>query len=129
GLMQVVPKTAGRDVFKLVKNRAGEPTPEYLFNPENNIDTGTAYCYILKNRYLRDVRNPTSLEYSMISAYNGGTGGVLNTFSRDRQRAMRDLNALQPNQVYWALTKKHPNAESRRYLEKVTQFKKEFNAG
>ncbi len=65
----------------------------------------------------------------MISAYNGGTGGVLNTFSRDRQRAMRDLNALQPNQVYWALTKKHPNAESRRYLEKVTQFKKEFNAG
>lgn len=129
GLMQVVPKTAGRDVFKLVKNRAGEPTPEYLFNPENNIDTGTAYFYILKNRYLRDVRNPTSLEYSMISAYNGGTGGVLNTFSRDRQRAMRDLNALQPNQVYWALTKKHPNAESRRYLEKVTQFKKEFNAG
>ncbi|MFH0223376.1 membrane-bound lytic murein transglycosylase MltC [Vibrio furnissii] len=124
GLMQVVPKTAGRDVFKLVKNRAGEPTPEYLFNPENNIDTGTAYFYILKNRYLRDVRNPTSLEYSMISAYNGGTGGVLNTFSRDRQRAMRDLNALQPNQVYWALTKKHPNAESRRYLEKVTQFKK-----
>ncbi|CAM3074023.1 membrane-bound lytic murein transglycosylase C [Vibrio fluvialis] len=129
GLMQVVPKTAGRDVFKLVKNRSGEPTPEYLFNPENNIDTGTAYFYILKNRYLRDVQNPTSLEYSMISAYNGGTGGVLNTFSRDRQRAMRDLNALQPNQVYWALTKKHPNAESRRYLEKVTQFKKEFNAG
>lgn len=129
GLMQVVPKTAGRDVFKLVKNRSGEPTPEYLFNPENNIDTGTAYFYILKNRYLRDVQNPTSLEYSMISAYNGGTGGVLNTFSRDRQRAMRDLNTLQPNQVYWALTKKHPNAESRRYLEKVTQFKKEFNAG
>lgn len=43
GLMQVVPKTAGRDVFKLVKNRSGEPSPEYLFNPENNIDTGTAY--------------------------------------------------------------------------------------
>ncbi|HAS4583177.1 membrane-bound lytic murein transglycosylase MltC [Vibrio cholerae] len=129
GLMQVVPKTAGRDVFKLVKNRSGEPSPEYLFNPENNIDTGTAYFYILKNRYLKEVRHPTSLEYSMISAYNGGTGGVLNTFSSDRQRAMRDLNALQPNQVYWALTKKHPNAEARRYLEKVTKFKKEFNAG
>lgn len=48
GLMQVVPKTAGRDVFKLVKNRSGQPSPEYLFNPENNIDTGTAYFYILK---------------------------------------------------------------------------------
>ena len=130
GLMQVVPKTAGKDVFKLVKKRSGQPTPEYLFNPENNIDTGTAYFYILKNRYLKDVSHPTSLEYSMISAYNGGTGGVLNTFNRnDRKRAMRDLNSLQPNQVYWALTKKHPNAEARRYLEKVTKFKKDFNSG
>lgn len=130
GLMQVVPNTAGRDVFKLVKKRSGQPTPKYLFNPENNIDAGTAYFYILKNRYLKDVRHPTSLEYSMISAYNGGTGGVLNTFNRkDRKRAMRDLNSLQPNQVYWALTKKHPNAEARRYLEKVTKFKKDFNAG
>lgn len=130
GLMQVVPKTAGRDVFKLVKKRSGQPTPEYLFNPENNIDAGTAYFYILKNRYLKDVHHPTSLEYSMISAYNGGTGGVLNTFNRkDRKRAMRDLNSLHPNQVFWALTKKHPNAEARRYLEKVTKFKKDFNAG
>jgi len=128
GLMQVVPKTAGADVFKLVKKRSGQPTPEYLFNPENNIDTGTAYFYILKNRYLKDVRNSISLEYSMISAYNGGTGGVLNTFNRNRKRAMSDLNSLQPNQVYWALTKRHPNSESRRYLEKVTKFKQEFNA-
>lgn len=129
GLMQVVPKTAGRDVFKLVKNKSGQPSPEYLFNPETNIDTGTAYFYILKNRYLKSVNHPTSLEYSMISAYNGGTGGVLNTFSKNRKRAMNDLNSLQPNQVYWALTKKHPNKESRRYLEKVTKYKKEFNSG
>ncbi|RJX70650.1 membrane-bound lytic murein transglycosylase MltC [Vibrio sinensis] len=130
GLMQVVPNTAGKDVFKLVKKRSDTPTPEYLFNPENNIDAGTAYFYILKNRYLKDVRHPISLEYSMISAYNGGTGGVLNTFNRyDRKRAMQDLNSLQPNQVFWALTNKHPKAEARRYLEKVTKFKKDFNSG
>ena len=109
GLMQVVPKTAGKDVFKLVKKRSGQPSPEYLFNPENNIDTGTAYFYILKNRYLKEVNHRKSLEYSMISAYNGGAGGVLNTFNRsDRKRAMKDLNSLQPNQVYWALTKNTP---------------------
>ncbi len=129
GLMQVVPKTAGKDVFKLVKKRSGMPSPEYLFDPAKNIDTGTAYFYILKNRYLKDVRHSLSLEYSMISAYNGGTGGVLNTFNKNRSRAMNDLNSLQPNQVYWALTKKHPNKESRRYLEKVTAYKKAFNAG
>ncbi len=59
GLMQVVPKTAGADVFKLVKKRSGTPSPEYLFNPENNIDTGTAYFYILKNRYLKNVTQLT----------------------------------------------------------------------
>ncbi|MFS1925865.1 membrane-bound lytic murein transglycosylase MltC [Vibrio breoganii] len=131
GLMQVVPKTAGADVFKLVKKKKpGIPTPEYLFNPENNIDTGTAYFYILKNRYLKDVNNFLSLEYSMISAYNGGTGGVLNTFDRNsRSNAMKNLNSLQPNQVYWALTNKHSNAEARRYLEKVTKYKRDFNQG
>ncbi|PSW18560.1 membrane-bound lytic murein transglycosylase MltC [Photobacterium sanctipauli] len=129
GLMQVVPKTAGADVFKLVKNKPGIPTPEYLFDPAKNIDTGTAYFYILRTRYLKDVRDPLSLHYSMISAYNGGTGGVLNTFHSNRKRAMDDLNSLQPNQVYWALTKKHRNAEARRYLEKVTAFQKEFNQG
>jgi membrane-bound lytic murein transglycosylase C len=130
GLMQVIPKTAGADVFKLVKKKPGIPSPEYLFDPRSNIDTGTAYFYILRNRYLKDVKNPTSLHYSMISAYNGGAGGVLNTFNKnDRKRAMNDLNSLQPNQVYWALTNKHPKAEARRYLEKVTAFQKEFNQG
>ncbi len=127
--MQVVPKTAGRDVFKLVKNRSGEPTPEYLFDPARNIDAGTAYFYILKTRYLKDVRDPLSKHYSMISAYNGGTGNVLKTFHRsDRKRAMNDLNRLNPNQVYWALTNKHPSSESRRYLQKVTKFQKEFRS-
>lgn len=129
GLMQVVPKTAGRDVFKLVKNKSGDPSPEYLFNPYNNIDTGTAYFHILKTRYLKDIRHPVSKQYSMISAYNGGAGGVLNTFSSSKSRAISDINSLKPNQVYWALTKKHKNSEARRYLEKVTAFKKEFNSG
>ncbi|KLV06268.1 murein transglycosylase [Photobacterium aquae] len=129
GLMQVVPNTAGADVFKLVKNKPGKPSPEYLFDPARNIDIGTAYFYLLRNRYLKDVSNPTSLHYSMISAYNGGTGGVLKTFNADRKRAMNDLNRLQPNQVYWALTNKHPKAEARRYLQKVTAFQKEFQQG
>ncbi|WP_028023028.1 membrane-bound lytic murein transglycosylase MltC [Enterovibrio calviensis] len=129
GLMQVVPKTAGRDVFKLVKKRSGEPSPEYLFDPARNIDAGTAYFYILKTRYLKDVRDPLSKHYSMISAYNGGAGNVLKTFHRsDRKRAMNDLNSLKPNQVYWALTNKHPSSESRRYLQKVTNFQKEFRS-
>ncbi|ENP8454382.1 membrane-bound lytic murein transglycosylase MltC [Photobacterium damselae] len=127
GLMQVIPKTAGADVFNLVKNKPGIPTKEYLFDPANNIDTGTAYFYILKNRYLKNVQHPTTKHYTMISAYNGGTGGVLTTFDPDRDRAMNQINQLNPDQVYWALTNKHPKEEARRYLQKVLHFQKEFN--
>lgn len=126
GLMQVIPKTAGADVFKLIKNKPGIPTKDYLFDPAKNIDTGTAYLSILRDRYLRDVKHPTTKHYSMISAYNGGAGGVLSTFDTDRQRAMNKLNQLQPHQAYWALTHRHPKAEARRYLEKVLNFQKEF---
>lgn len=129
GLMQVVPTTAGKDVFKLIKNRPDVPSPEYLFDPARNIDIGTAYLHILKTRYLKDVRNPLSKHYSMISAYNGGAGNVLKTFHRsNRQQAMSNLNQLKPSQVFWALTNEHPSSESRRYLNKVTNSQKEFNA-
>lgn len=126
GLMQVVPKTAGRDVYKLVKHKSGQPDAKTLFDPAKNIDIGTAYFHILKTRYLKSVQNSTSQQYSMISAYNGGTGNVLKTFHSNRSRAMDDINNLQPSDVYWALTNKNPNAESRNYLKKVTKFKKEF---
>ncbi|MGL4473632.1 MAG: membrane-bound lytic murein transglycosylase MltC [Shewanella sp.] len=129
GLMQVMPNTAGADVFRLVKNRSGVPSRAYLFNPANNIDTGVAYFQILKLRYLKGVTHPTNLQYSMISAYNGGAGGVLTTFNNDRVRAVDDINRLKPEQLYWALTTRHPKDEARRYLQKVLQFKQEFNQG
>ena len=39
GLMQVVPHTAGRDVFQM-KGMSGQPSKNYLFDPEKNIDAG-----------------------------------------------------------------------------------------
>ncbi|MEF1306514.1 lytic murein transglycosylase, partial [Vibrio owensii] len=67
--------------------------------------------------------------FSMISAYNGGTGGVLSTFDSDRKRAMNELNSLNPTQVYDALTTQHPKGEARRYLQKVLYFQKDFSEG
>ncbi len=125
--MQVFPKTAGRDVFKLVKTALANPAPSICLTQKTTLIPVRPILHP-ENRYLKEVRHPKSLEYSMISAYNGGTGGVLSTFSRDRQRAMRDLNARQPNQVYWALTKTS-ECGSASLSGKVTKFKKEFNAG
>lgn len=126
GLMQIVPSTAGRDVFHKIKRRHDEPTPDYLFNPENNIDTGTAYLHILQDDYLARIRDRNSRRYTVIAAYNGGTGNVLRTFSSDRGRAVRTINRMSPDEVFRRLTRSHPNPESRRYLVKVTQAQQEF---
>ena len=126
GLMQVVPSTAGKDVYMRIKKRKDKPTKSVLFRPQQNIDIGTAYLHILDDIYLDDLGNNTSREYAVISAYNGGAGNVFKTFSRNRKNAPSVINGLSPSQVFWRLTNKHPRAESRRYLEKVTQYKKKY---
>ena len=126
GLMQVVPKTAGADVFQKIKKRSGMPTKAQLFDPAFNIDIGSAYLSILHNNYLNKVTNNTSRHYAVISAYNGGAGNVLKTFHSNRKTAMNVINGKAPNDVYYHLTKRHPKAESRRYLEKVTKAEKSY---
>ncbi len=64
----------------------------------------------------------------MISAYNGGAGGVLNTFSRDRKEAIKKINALNPKQVYSALTQKHSNAEKAHNPERSNQSSADVGA-
>ena len=126
GLMQVVPTTAGADVFQRIKKKNGIPTKQQLFDPAFNIDIGSAYLHILNNNYLKDVTNTTSRHYSIISAYNGGAGNVLKTFHGNRKTAMKILNTKSSRDVYYLLTKKHPKAESRHYLEKVTKAEKTY---
>ncbi len=126
GLMQIVPTTAGRDVFEKIKKRSGQPSPQYLYDPENNIDTGTAYLKILQEQYLVKISDHNARRYSVISAYNGGAGNVLLTFSSDRNKAVEKINQLSSTQVYDQLTSRHPSQESRRYLYKVNQAQKEF---
>ncbi|RLM25873.1 murein transglycosylase C [Brenneria alni] len=125
GLMQVVQHSAGRDVFKM-KGKWGQPSRSYLFDPENNIDAGTAYLSILKNSYLVGIENPTSRRYAVITAYNGGAGSVLRVFSSDRNRAVNVINNMSPGEVYDTLTTKHPSGESRRYLYKVNTAQKNY---
>ena len=126
GLMQIVPSTAGRDVFEKIKKSPGQPSPHNLYNPEYNIDIGTAYVKILQEQYLVKVKDQNARRYTVISAYNGGAGNVLKTFSSNREQAVVKINQLSSSEVYQQLTNKHPKHESRRYLLKVNEAQKEF---
>ncbi|MCR3755400.1 MAG: membrane-bound lytic murein transglycosylase C [Sodalis sp. Psp] len=127
GLMQVVQHSAGRDVFKM-QGKWGQPSRSYLFDPENNINIGTAYLAMLQNSYLGYIINPTSRRYAVITAYNGGAGSVLRVFSRDQNQAFQIINSMQPDDVYEALYTRHPSVESRRYLHKVNNLQKNYQS-
>lgn len=125
GLMQVVPHSAGRDIFKM-KGLSGQPSKAYLFDPEKNIDAGVAYLWILRNKYLEGITHPTSMRYAMISAYNSGAGAVLRVFDSDPYSAIIQINGMYPEKVYQILTTRHPSAQARNYLLKVDKAQKTY---
>lgn len=125
GLMQVMQHSAGKDVFKS-QGRSGVPSRSYLFDPDKNIDTGTAYLSILQDVYLAGITDPMSRRYAVITAYNGGAGSVLKVFSSDRNKAIDVINRMSSNEVYQTLTRRHPSGESRRYLYKVNDAQKNY---
>ncbi|HIP30997.1 MAG TPA: DUF3393 domain-containing protein [Sulfurospirillum arcachonense] len=126
GLMQIVPTSAGRDAYKEVKGKTWTPSKSYLFDASNNIELGSAYIKILDNKYLKRINNPISREYCVISAYNTGSGNVLKTFSSNRDRAKEIINSKKPSEVYNKLRSNLPYEETRRYLKKVVDYKKDF---
>ena len=126
GLMQVVQKTAGSDVYRFLHGKAGAPTRETLFDPAGNITYGTAYLHLLDTRFLNGITNPVSREYCVIAGYNGGAGSVLRTFDKDKKRAAATINGRSPGEVYRTLRSGLPHEETKRYLGKVLEAKKHF---
>lgn len=128
GLMQIIPSTAGKDVFQKIYQRKGQPSRQYLFDARQNINTGSAYLSLLRDRYLRGIKHPTSQLYCIISAYNSGAGNVLKAFHSHRGKAIERINSLSVEDVLWRLRKKNPSLEGRRYLEKVLRNQQKHRA-
>lgn len=126
GLMQLVPTSGGRDAYRRARGADAIPSRDFLFDPTHNIELGSAYLNVLTYSYLKEVANPVSREYCVISAYNTGTGNVLRAFEKDRTAAVNHINRLHPAAVYRKLRQDLPHAETRRYLYKVVTYRKEF---
>lgn len=126
GLMQIVPASAGRDVFNFLYQTDGIPSAEFLLEPEHSIHFGVAYLHLLHERYLRGVQDPLSREYCVIAGYNTGAGNVLRTFHADRRKALEQINRLTPLEVYNRLRTCLPYVETREYLANVMDAQKDF---
>jgi peptidoglycan lytic transglycosylase C len=126
GLMQLVPTSGGREAYRRAKGKDVAPSRDYLFDPENNVELGTAYLNVLTFTQLDEVANQVSREYCVISAYNTGPRNVLRAFAKEMEAALNMINSLQPAAVYDQLRQHLPYQETRTYLEKVTTFRKAF---
>jgi membrane-bound lytic murein transglycosylase C len=126
GLMQLVPSSGGREAYRRAKGQDQAPSKQYLFDAENNIELGTAYLNVLSYNQLEPVANAVSREYCVISAYNTGPSNVLRTFSRDRVAAVNAINSLSPSAVYKKLRSGLPYEETRQYLYKVVNYRRQF---
>ena len=126
GLMQLVPTSRGREAYRRAKGKDVDPSRDYLFDPANNVELGTAYWNVLMFDQLDDVQHEVSREYCVIAAYNTGPSNVFRKLSQDRVAAINQINGLQPAGVYDQLRQSLPYEETRRYLEKVSAYRKSF---
>jgi len=121
GLMQLVPHGGGLEAYYAMYAESQKLTPQYLYDPENNIELGTAYYNILKNRYMGLIDEPVSRKYCAVAAYNAGASNVGYAFISEKSinLAAPEINRMDSQQVYQKLIEKLPFKESRDYVRKV----------
>lgn len=121
GLMQIVPKSAGRDVYRFLYKKDGMPSATYLYNSENNIEMGSTYLHILYYRYLKKIENPQSRLYCSIAAYNTGAGNIAWAFTKNYNvnTAAIQINKMSPDEVYNYLLLNLRYEEPKHYLQRV----------
>jgi membrane-bound lytic murein transglycosylase C len=130
GLMQIVPKSAGKDATAKVHGKSRLLSSSELYNSKKNIRYGTAYLNILYYRYLKAIKNPESRYYCTVAAYNTGAGNIAKAFigTTNISKAAVEINKLSPDQVYNTLLKKLPYDETKNYLKKVHTRKLSYEA-
>jgi membrane-bound lytic murein transglycosylase C len=126
GLMQLVPTSGGRAAMRRARGIDQTPTPEYLYDPEHNIELGAAYLAVLNNGEFHTIDNQNSRDYCVIAAYNTGPRNVTRSFGSDRNAALNSINGLEPIVLFERLRTNLPSEETRQYVVKVTGYRKLF---
>lgn len=127
GLMQIVPASAGKDCAQSLKKSFSKPTANYLYEPENNIEMGVHYLYLLRKRYYTKVENPDSRDLCVIASYNTGAGNVARALRGDTKisKAIPQINEMSYNELFKYFEKKLL-PETQNYIRKVTERMNDF---
>ncbi len=128
GLMQLVPHTAGKEAYTTIYGQDRKLSPEYLYDPANNIELGAAYLNILRDKYMKSITDPVSRIYCTVAAYHAGPSNVGRAFTPKQsiKLATPIINQLTPTDVYNRLVQSLPALESRNYVRTVVARLKKY---
>ncbi len=131
GLMQIVPRSAGKDASRYLYGESKLLAPSYLYKVDKNIGVGSAYLHLLYYRYMRKVTDPVSRLYCVIAAYNAGASNVGAAFTGKKSflGAVETINSMTQEEVYQMLVNELAYEETRKYLIKVTSRMKKYVKG
>ena len=122
GLMQLVPKSGGRDAYRYVHKVDEIPSAEFLFDADNNIQLGTGYLKLLLSTTFKKVTDERCKMLCAIAAYNTGAGNVSRAINgtTNISKAIPTINAMSYDQLFEYLKQHLPHAETKDYIQKVT---------
>ena len=128
GLMQIVPTSAGKDCAASLNKSFSQPTANYLYEPENNIEMGVHYLYLLDKRYYTKVTDPDSRDLCVIASYNTGAGNVARALRGDTKisKAIPQINEMSYEELFKYFENKLL-PETQNYIRKVTERMNNFN--
>ena len=129
GLMQIVPNTAGADCAKSLNKPFAVPTGNYLYEPENNIEMGVHYTYLLRKRHFTNVNDKNSQILCVIASYNTGAGNLAKALRGDKNisKAIPQINDMNYDELF-RLLEKELLPETQNYIRKVTERMKDYKA-
>lgn len=76
GMMQIVPKYAGRTMNRILYKKDKEPGGKILFDPEKNLRMGINFLGYLQSTSWKKISNKINQRYCVICSYNGGSGAI-----------------------------------------------------
>lgn len=122
GLMQIVPASAGADCAQSLKKNFSKPTANYLYDPDNNIEMGVHYIYLLRKRYFKDVNDKRKQDLCIIASYNTGAGNLARALRGDTniKKAIPQINDMTYDELFDYL-RKNLLKETQNYIVKVTE--------
>jgi membrane-bound lytic murein transglycosylase C len=113
GLMQLVPKSGAMDAYYYLHKKKKLLSPDYLYEPNNNIMLGATYFHVLYSIYLADIQDQSKRLSLSIAAYNWGPGNIKNKIVRKHE-----VDRLSNDEVIKLIDRVAPK-ETRDYIRRV----------